>query len=281
MGIEKQIKLAQGIALGFGALGFVPLGYGAYRYIVSPSYLFDLADLGTFVGGTSGPLWSLAAFAALYLGFLAQRRDIELQREDMKLQEQTFERQHFEDNFFRLLEIYEEEIEKLRVNTTDGEMNEATEKVERTIKSEALKLKASKYFDHDEYYLEQGKVRDGREANPVEMWKTQKVKNIELSKEEKIGIASTSLVTLFDHEDTPLFPFLNVHLLMLEMLDESRDKNIDVSRHYALLNARTREEEKRLIYWLTYGNDETAYSEKVENYDFLEDLDMPEDFTDL
>ncbi|WP_118839348.1 hypothetical protein [Salinibacter ruber] len=279
MGIGKQIKLAQGIALGFGALGFVPLGYGAYRYIVSPSYLFDLADLGTFVGGTSGPLWSLAAFAALYLGFLAQRRDIELQREDMKLQEQTFERQHFEDNFFRLLEIYEEEIEKLRVNTTDGEMNEATEKVERTIKSEALKLKASKYFDHDDYFVGDGNVWDGRFTDPKS--DTSDVANVDLSEKEKIGIVSGVLSALFDHNNTFIFPFLNAHLLMFRLLDDAREKGIDVSRHYALLNARTREEEKRLIYWLTYGNDETAYSEKIENYDFLEDLDMPEDFTDL
>jgi hypothetical protein len=87
-------------AVVFGVSGFLPLGYGIFRHVASP-YLFSLANLGTFVGGTSGPLWSLGALAALYLGFLAQRKDI-------RVQEKTFERKQFEDNFYRLLAIYEE-----------------------------------------------------------------------------------------------------------------------------------------------------------------------------
>lgn len=277
MNLDQQIKWVRRAAITFGIVGFVPLGFGIYRHLTSP-YLFDLADLGTFVGGTSGPLWSLGALTALYLGFLGQRKDI-------RLQEKTFERQQFEDNFYRLLEIYEEEAERLRTETTDKEINSVTSAIESTIEDLSLYVKADKYFDHDQYLINDGVITDTSGKQTLDPHLTEKVKEIDLIEDEREKIVHRVIYgTIVDNSEmkVEVNSLMNVHSLLIELLDEANDNSIEVEKHLKLLSGKTRRSEKRLIYWLTYElEDFNSYAELVDKYGFIDSLEEPDDFSSL
>jgi hypothetical protein len=273
MSLDKQIKWARRVAVFFGVSGFLPLGYGIYQHVASP-YLFELTDLGTFVGGISGPLWSLGALAALYLGFLGQRKDI-------RLQEKTFERQRFEDNLYRLLEIYEEEVERLRTEASDGDTNRITAEIESVIEKEALELKAEKYFDHEYYYVDNGAVIDQSGQDVNKLYKTGEVRECTLDKDERRQVVHTVLHSILDQQSSKIDPLLSAHMLIVELIDEARKEGIDITKHLILVDGKTRKSEKRLLYWLTYDIEDNYYSELVDTYGVLRNIEEPDDFTSL
>ncbi|MEP5364967.1 MAG: putative phage abortive infection protein [Reichenbachiella sp.] len=108
--------------LGFSTLLSVLLGF-VVAYVVfvklnvlSNDMLSDLESLskmGEFFGGIVGPIWALAGVILFYLALIYQRKELELQREElfetrkiMDSQSQTIEIQQFENTFFKLLEFH-------------------------------------------------------------------------------------------------------------------------------------------------------------------------------
>ncbi|MEQ8809517.1 MAG: hypothetical protein RIE59_10650, partial [Imperialibacter sp.] len=84
-----------------------------------------LSMLGEFVGGTVGSMWSLAGVIFFYLALIYQRRELELQREEllesrkiMDKQSKTLQTQQFENTFFQLLEFHLNAAK--RIETQDG-----------------------------------------------------------------------------------------------------------------------------------------------------------------
>ncbi len=75
--------------------------------------LASLSTLGEFFGGTVGTIWALAGVILFYLALIYQRRELELQREELlesrailNHQSQTIEIQQFENTFFQLLDFH-------------------------------------------------------------------------------------------------------------------------------------------------------------------------------
>ena len=108
--------------LGFSTLISIILGF-VVAYIVfiklnvlSSNMLSDLESLskmGEFFGGIVGPIWALAGVILFYLALIYQRKELELQREElfesrkiMANQSRTIEIQQFENTFFQLLEFH-------------------------------------------------------------------------------------------------------------------------------------------------------------------------------
>ncbi|MDW3210079.1 MAG: putative phage abortive infection protein [Reichenbachiella sp.] len=108
--------------LGFSTLLSVLLGF-VVAYVVfvklnvlSSDMLSDLESLskmGEFFGGIVGPIWALAGVILFYLALIYQRKELELQREElfetrkiMDSQSQTIEIQQFENTYFKLLEFH-------------------------------------------------------------------------------------------------------------------------------------------------------------------------------
>jgi len=78
--------------------------------------------LGEF-GDSFGALTSLftgLAFAGLVATLLLQKEDLEETRNEFKLQNKTFERQRFEDSFYRLLALYKDNLRELSIDGKDG-----------------------------------------------------------------------------------------------------------------------------------------------------------------
>jgi uncharacterized membrane protein YidH (DUF202 family) len=79
-----------------------------------------LTDLGTFLAGSTGPLFSLAGLFFIYVAFLGQQLQLKLQRKElqetqrqMRLQEKRTERERFESVFFELLNLHNSIIENI------------------------------------------------------------------------------------------------------------------------------------------------------------------------
>ena len=70
-------------------------------------------------------------------------------------------------------------------------------------------------------------------------------------------------------------------MLIVELIDEARKEGIDITKHLILVDGKTRKSEKRLLYWLTYDIEDNYYSELVDTYGVLRNIEEPDDFTSL
>lgn len=84
--------------------------------------LDSLSTVGEFFGGTVGSIWALAGVILFYLALIYQRRELELQREELietreilNNQSKTIEIQQFENTFFQLLDFHLEASRKIEL----------------------------------------------------------------------------------------------------------------------------------------------------------------------
>jgi len=113
--------------------GFIPLFY----LIGFPPFIFlnkieridlaNLSNIGQFLSGTSGILFSLAAIMAVVLAFLVQRTQINLQKNQISLQKEEIEKNkikdeilHFENNFYQLLKIHRSILESMNYSYSNN-----------------------------------------------------------------------------------------------------------------------------------------------------------------
>lgn len=116
-------------AFGFLYVGGAAFLYGFYAYIFKPNGEFILTDLGEFWGGAAGSLWALSGLLFIYVSYLGQKEEIELQRielknnvrelegqkEQLRLQNETMMKQQFENTFFELLKIHRENVSLMEI----------------------------------------------------------------------------------------------------------------------------------------------------------------------
>lgn len=80
----------------------------------------DLNNAGGWLGGTSSPLFSLAGFLMMYSAYKSQQEDLRLTRVEMeenrkeaKIQNETLKRQEFETTFFHILELHHQIVNSM------------------------------------------------------------------------------------------------------------------------------------------------------------------------
>ena len=115
--INQQIKIFRYTALVLVSVGLGLAYHGCQVY--SGNSIFSLADLGTYLAGSVGPVWALAGVAIIYIAFLGQQLQILRQQEDLKLaqeqaetqkkemieQNERLRHQQFEAHFFELMKF--------------------------------------------------------------------------------------------------------------------------------------------------------------------------------
>lgn len=108
--------------LGICAVLAVLAGFGIIYYVITQVRPLDLSSeedisllsmLGEFFGGAVGSIWALAGVILFYLALIYQRRELELQRQELLEtryildgQSKTIEIQQFENTFFQLLDFH-------------------------------------------------------------------------------------------------------------------------------------------------------------------------------
>ncbi len=90
-----------------------------------------LGMIGEFLGGTVGAIWALAGVILFYLALIYQRRELELQRQELKetreileIQSDTIAIQQFDNTFFKLLEFHIEASRKIQLTGNQNGFDE-------------------------------------------------------------------------------------------------------------------------------------------------------------
>ncbi|MBI5470976.1 MAG: putative phage abortive infection protein [Ignavibacteriae bacterium] len=126
-GIHNKIRLVTVLVWTLVALGLLVGLHGVYVYVFQAE--FKLAGLGDYLGGSVASLWSLAGLFLIYLAFLGQRlqllgqqeelilnrQELQATRREFEQQNATLRKQNFENTFFHLLKLHQDNVQSLRV----------------------------------------------------------------------------------------------------------------------------------------------------------------------
>jgi hypothetical protein len=144
--LEGQITFNKRVAWILVGLGGLALGYGLWIFRNDLSSENSLSSIGSYFQGAVGSLWALAGLMFIYVAFLGQKQQLLLQREAMEqqeiqfkqeqankinesfaqaeelqrqrhqfaLQQESIRRQTFESAFFQLLNLHNQNVVQLR-----------------------------------------------------------------------------------------------------------------------------------------------------------------------
>jgi hypothetical protein len=98
---------------------------------------FNLNELGDFLGGVVGPLFSLAGLIIIYVAFLGQKQQLLLQQQELKatreelagqrkqleLQNRQTKKRNYENTFFRVITLQNEIVDGLHLKDRYGVAN--------------------------------------------------------------------------------------------------------------------------------------------------------------
>ncbi len=109
-GVKWGIRICIGLAILFVTLGFVAAFVGYRTPRPDDNFLNDLGNFGSYLQGTTASFWSLAGLLIIFVAFLAQKQqlqrqetELEEQKQQFKIQNESIKRQNFESSFFQLL----------------------------------------------------------------------------------------------------------------------------------------------------------------------------------
>lgn len=75
--------------------------------------LDKMANLGSYLQGSTGSLWALAGFFVVFLAFLIQAVQLSEQRKQSKIQNESIARQNFESSFFQMLVMHHDIVQSM------------------------------------------------------------------------------------------------------------------------------------------------------------------------
>jgi len=106
-GIKRGIGICIFFAVACVIAGFVVglLGYQNPR--TGSDHLNDLGNFGSYLQGTTASLWALAGVLLIFVAFLAQMRQFQIQHDSIK-------RQNFESAFFQLVNLHNQNVAQMR-----------------------------------------------------------------------------------------------------------------------------------------------------------------------
>ncbi len=143
--------------LGFATVVSILAGFGIIYFVFTSIKGLDSADaldldklslIGEFFGGAIGPIWALSGVILFYLALIYQRRELELQREElvetrhiMESQSKTIQIQQFENTFFQLLEFHLEAAKRIESHGTGNGFDKMYQDLQKTVAATKRKRK--------------------------------------------------------------------------------------------------------------------------------------------
>lgn len=97
---KKRYRISLIAAVILALIGLVVAGWGITRFSKDAA---GLSGLGDFLAGTVGPLWSVAGLLIVFVAFLAQRQQLEMQKEMIINTAKEVALQRLSSTFFELL----------------------------------------------------------------------------------------------------------------------------------------------------------------------------------
>jgi Putative phage abortive infection protein len=113
-------------------LGIVAWLSGAQALDRGGAHLTDLGNFGSYLQGTVASFWALAGVVLIFVAFLVQKQQFQLQQAELELtredlarqkdqleaQEKSVRRQNFENSFFQFLSLYNQVVSQMRTTWT-------------------------------------------------------------------------------------------------------------------------------------------------------------------
>jgi len=91
------------------------LGFPVLKTVIMARYgsLSDYGSVGSYIGGIVGSLWSFAGIILFFIAIRLQKKELELQIQELKETKETFQIQNFESTFFNLLNRQNEILQSI------------------------------------------------------------------------------------------------------------------------------------------------------------------------
>ena len=138
---EKNAVILIWVGIGVIIVSVLLFLYKQELFILESIQADKFGMFGDFVGGLIGSLWALAGVLLFYSALIYQKNELKLQRTQLTVQQkelhqqtiqfsnqnETLQKQRFENTFFQLLSLHNELVEKLSIKA-DG-----TEYVQRFV----------------------------------------------------------------------------------------------------------------------------------------------------
>lgn len=241
------------IFLGFCAAVSVLIGLGLIYYVFTSvkdldltveSDLQSLSMLGEFFGGAVGSIWSLAGVILFYLALIYQRKELELQREELletrqilDNQSKTIEIQQFENTFFQLLEFHLAAAKRIETQEGGNGFEKMYADLKKTVNDTRRKRK-----------------KDGS------------------SQDLDAKAFETCFAHVFDSYRNTLSHYVESYKALLFLVDQkSRDPNFYVN----IIKPHLTEQEILIqFYYLVLYNKDPRFQRVVENYGLFERLNF-------
>ncbi len=175
---EKNSKILLWIGVILFIAGIAIFIFKESLFLESKVNAEKVAQLGDFIGGVVGSLWSLAGVILFYVALTEQRKDIEINRDALNAQvsalnqqikefelqrtelsetrkvfeeqSETLKIQRFENTFFQLLNLHHELVDKLNFSKVSMMINISMEKREvlsKAFEDLEIKMKYSNSFN--------------------------------------------------------------------------------------------------------------------------------------
>jgi hypothetical protein len=90
------------------------------RAFLTPDRYKTYAEFGDYIAGTVGSTWALAGVLLVYVAFLGQQNQANLQAWEIQQTVRMSRIQQFENTFFQLVNLHNEIVRSLRVTITSG-----------------------------------------------------------------------------------------------------------------------------------------------------------------
>jgi len=138
----RSIEIAAFLLLGIGVIvaliGIIAFSWNQPRMTTDlKADTSRLSNMGSFLSGTVGIVWSLASVILFYLALREQRKDIKINQDALNLQikeledtrmvyidqSNTFKTQGFENTFFELLQLHSSTVKDLTYSSSRGHLN--------------------------------------------------------------------------------------------------------------------------------------------------------------
>lgn len=114
---ERNIKQFQIFAIVLFSLGLVIVVYGLFNI-----NNLELNELGDFYAGTVGISWTLCSVVLIYIAFLGQKMQLQLQTKELKMSKYLFDKQVQDNNLKTKMEIhskFQTEMRNIQRNFTN------------------------------------------------------------------------------------------------------------------------------------------------------------------
>jgi hypothetical protein len=255
---EIRIRVFSWGAVILAAVGVAIAIWGLWQF--KPD---ELEKLGTFYSGSVAALWSLAALVLIYVAFLGQRVQIDLQqaglmenRADLDRQRETLGVQQFEGTFFQLLSFHHLVTNALKVRTT--------------VRSKPVAVKV------DQITRKRTEHYSGRQVfEPiVRKLVTATIRSIEVNPNDPRRAVVTAYDELYPHYANEIGHYLRNLYHLVKYVDSHPE--VDRRKYTAIVRAQLSGYETVILFYNGLTDRGSGFFPFIENYALLEHMPFPE-----